>query len=223
MFTCETVTGATELVLRKPVEGIVYVVDDDELVRGALADLFKSVDLEVRAFDAIDDFARVSKPDCPACLVLDVRVRGENGIVFQKSLADTRQSHMPIVFISGYGDVSMTVKAMKAGAIDFLAKPFRDQDLVDAVISGLELDRQRLAAERIRSGFRDSWRSLTNREREVLGHVADGRSSREVAEVMGVAELTTKLYRGSAMRKMNVRTVAELLRMMDVVRDERAA
>ncbi|WP_404990862.1 response regulator transcription factor [Cupriavidus pauculus] len=215
----ETSTNEAELVLRKPVEGVVYVVDDDELVRGSLADLFKSVDLEVKAFDTIDDFARVPKPDCPACLVLDVRVRGGNGILFQKSLADARQSHMPIVFISGYGDVPMTVKAMKAGAIDFLAKPFRDQDLVDAVLSGLELDRQRLAVEKSRSGFRVAWRSLTNREREVLVHVADGRSNREVAELMGVAELTTKLYRGSAMRKMNLRSVAELLRMMDVVRD----
>jgi len=217
MLVSESVAAIARHPAGELVQGTVHVVDDDELVRGALAGLMASIDLQVRAFSSIEEFVRCPKPDGPACLVLDVRLRGQSGLAFQKSLADTGQPHMPIVFMSGHGDVPMTVKAMKAGAIDFLVKPFRDQDMIDAVIAALEHDARRLENEHSLTGLRKRWDTLTLREREVLRHIAAGLANKQIAAAMGVAEITAKIYRGHAMRKMNARTVVEVVRMMQAM------
>ncbi|ATF88116.1 response regulator transcription factor [Burkholderia gladioli] len=202
---------------------IVYVVDDDELVRGALAGLLRSIDLEVRAYGSIEEFVAAPRHGGPACLVLDVRLKGQSGLAFQRTLMDDGGPHMPIIFMSAYGDIPMTVKAMKAGAMDFLAKPFRDQDMIDAVISALERDAARLATDRQLGETRACWESLTPREREVLRHVADGLMNKQIAASMGIAEITAKIHRGQAMRKMNSRSVAELVRKMEALGIERLA
>ncbi|GJG97543.1 response regulator transcription factor [Cupriavidus pauculus] len=204
-------------------QGTVHIVDDDELVRAALVGLLESIDMQVRAFGSIEEFLRAPQADGPSCLVLDVRLRGQSGLAFQRSLVDKGQPHMPIVFMSGHGDVAMTVKAMKAGAVDFLAKPFRDQDMIDAVIAALERDMKRLETEQQLSGLRSSWETLTLREREVLRHLVTGLMNKQIAAAMGVAEITAKIYRGHAMRKMNARTVVEVVRMMQALDVEAAA
>lgn len=203
-------------------QGTVHVVDDDDLMRKALTGLLESIDLEVRAFGSVEDYLRAPKVSGPACLVLDVRLRGQSGLAFQKSLADAGRPHIPIVFMSGHADVAMTVKAMKAGAVDFLAKPFRDQDMIDAVISALDADTRRLEAEQSQRGLRRAWETLTAREREVLRHVVAGLVNKQIAAQMGIAEITAKIYRGHAMRKMSARTVVEVVRMMQTL-DEGAA
>ncbi|CAA2099345.1 response regulator transcription factor [Variovorax paradoxus] len=196
---------------------VVYIVDDDELVRGALGSLLRSIDLEVCAFGSTEDFLAAPKAPGPSCLVLDVRLRGESGLAFQKSLVDNGRTHMPIIFITGHGDIAMTVKAMKAGAMDFLAKPFRDQDMIDAVIAALDSDAKRLDAERSLHDLRTCWEALTAREREVVQHVAAGLMNKQIAAEMGIAEITAKIHRGQAMRKMNSRSVAELVRKMEAL------
>lgn len=196
---------------------VVYVVDDDDLVRGALIGLLRSIDLEVHAFGTTDEFLAASKSDCPSCLILDVRLRGQSGISFQQTLAESGQSHMPIIFMTGHGDIAMTVKAMKAGAMDFLAKPFRDQDMIDAVVAALDFDAKRLEADRSLHDLRACWKTLTPREREVLQHVASGLMNKQIAGSMGIAEITAKIHRGQAMRKMNCRSVAELVRKMEAL------
>lgn len=204
-------------------QGTVHIVDDDELVRAALVGLLESIDMQVRAFGSIEEFLRAPQTDGPSCLVLDVRLRGQSGLAFQRTLVDKGQPHMPIVFMSGHGDVAMTVKAMKAGAVDFLAKPFRDQDMIDAVIAALERDMKRLETEQQLSGLRSSWETLTLREREVLRHLVTGLMNKQIAAAMGVAEITAKIYRGHAMRKMNARTVVEVVRMMQALDVEATA
>jgi len=194
---------------------IVYIVDDDALVRDALASLLRSIDLSVRAFGSTEEFLAASRQSGPACLVLDVRLRGESGLAFQEALAKSDRPHLPIIFMTAHGDIAMSVRAMKAGAVDFLAKPFRDQDMIDAVIGALESDARRLDAERLLHGARAGWESLTPREREVARHVADGLMNKQIAATMGVAEVTAKIHRGQAMRKMNVRSVAELVRTLE--------
>jgi FixJ family two-component response regulator len=196
---------------------VVYIVDDDDLVRGALIGLLRSIDLEVHAFASTDEFLAAPKRANPSCLVLDVRLRGQSGIAFQKSLAETGQPHMPIIFMTGHGDIAMTVKAMKAGAMDFLSKPFRDQDMIDAVIAALDCDAKRLETDRSLHDLRACWESLTPREREVLQHVAAGLMNKQIAGNMGIAEITTKIHRGQAMRKMNTRSVADLVRKMEAL------
>ncbi|MFP3606807.1 response regulator transcription factor [Paraburkholderia sp. SIMBA_053] len=196
---------------------VVYIVDDDDLVRGALVGLLRSIDLEVHAFASTEEFLAAPKSANPSCLVLDVRLRGQSGIAFQKSLSETGQPHMPIVFMTGHGDIAMTVKAMKAGAMDFLSKPFCDQDMIDAVVAALDSDAKRLEADRSLHEVRACWESLTPREREVLEHVAAGLMNKQIAANMGIAEITAKIHRGQAMRKMNTRSVAELVRKMQAL------
>ncbi|MEX3958596.1 response regulator transcription factor [Trinickia sp. EG282A] len=199
------------------VSGVVYVVDDDDLIRGALASLLRSIDLEVAAFGSAEQFLAAPKVPGPACLVLDVRLRGQSGLALQKSLLEKGSGAMPIVFMSGHGDVAMTVEAMKAGAMDFLTKPFRDQDMIDAVVAALERDAQRLAIDSSLGDLRERWASLTPREREVLVNVAAGLMNKQIASKMGIAEVTVKIHRGQAMRKMNVRAVADLVRKTDAL------
>jgi FixJ family two-component response regulator len=199
------------------VSGVVYVVDDDDLIRGALASLLRSIDLEVTAFGSAEQFLAAPKIPGPACLVLDVRLRGQSGLALQKSLLEKESGAMPIVFMSGHGDVAMSVEAMKAGAMDFLTKPFRDQDMIDAVVAALERDAQRLAIDSSLGELRERWASLTPREREVLVNVAAGLMNKQIASKMGIAEVTVKIHRGQAMRKMNVRAVADLVRKTDAL------
>ncbi len=199
------------------VSGVVYIVDDDDLVRGALASLLRSIDLEVQAFGSAEQFLAAPKGRRPACLVLDVRLRGRSGLALQKSLQEKEAAAIPIIFMTGHGDIAMTVEAMKAGAVDFLTKPFRDQDMIDAVLAALERDAQRLASDSSLIEVRDRWASLTPREREVLVNVASGLMNKQIAARMGIAEVTVKIHRGQAMRKMNVRTVADLVRKTDAL------
>ena len=192
--------------------GVVYIVDDDDSVRSALASLLRSIDMEVYAFHSAEAFLAAPKSPGPACLVLDVRLRGQSGLALQKSLLTRERSPMPVVFMTGYGDIAMTVEAMKAGAIDFLTKPFRDQDMIDAVVAALQRDAQRLEADNSLVEARERWDALTPREREVLVNVAAGLMNKQIASRMCIAEVTVKIHRGQAMRKMNVRSVAELVR-----------
>ena len=195
----------------------VYIVDDEDLIRTSLASLLRSMGLETRDFPTTSAFLAAPKGPGAACLVLDVRLRGESGLAFQQTLASRGLGAMPVIFMSGHGDVPMTVRAMKAGARDFLEKPFRDQDMIDAVVAALEADARRLAVDRALDDVRGCWASLTPREREVLGHVAAGRMNKQIAGEMGIAEITAKIHRGQAMRKMRSRSVAELVRKMQAI------
>ncbi|MGU7782244.1 response regulator transcription factor [Burkholderia sp. PU8-34] len=190
---------------------VVYVVDDDEAMRFALDGLLRSVGLRVETFESSRDFLAFPKPDAPSCLILDVRLRGESGLALQEQIAkiDVR---MPIVFMTGHGDIAMTVKAMKAGAVDFLAKPFRDQDMLDAVANALARDGERLAAEQSIAALRAAYDSLTPREREVMGFVVAGLMNKQIASEMNLSEITVKIHRGQVMKKMAARSVADLVR-----------
>lgn len=211
-------TGGASGTPEKAEARVAYIVDDDELVRGALSSLLRSIHLEVRAYGSVEEFLAAPRhPDAPSCLVLDVRLRGQSGLAFQKSLADSGESHMPIVFMTAHGDIAMSVKAMKAGAVDFLAKPFRDQDMIDAVVSAIERDAARLEVERSLKDLRAGWESLTPREREVLELVAKGLMNKQIADVMGIALITAKLHRGQAMRKMDACSVADLMHKMQLL------
>lgn len=196
---------------------VVYVLDDDESMRLALSCLFRSIGLHVETFESSQAFLAFPKYEAPSCLVLDVRLRGESGLAFQEELA---KSHlcMPIVFMTGHGDIAMTVKAMKAGAIDFLAKPFRDQDMLDAVSSALTRDGERLAAERSIASLRASFESLTPREREVMEFVVAGLLNKQIASAMNLSEITVKIHRGQVMKKMGARSLADLVRRAEALR-----
>ncbi|MCO4865790.1 response regulator transcription factor [Cupriavidus sp. WGlv3] len=193
-------------------EPVVYVVDDDESMRLALAGLLRSIGLRVETFDSSYEFLAFPKDDAPSCLVLDVRLRGESGLAFQEQIARS-DLRMPIVFMTGHGDIPMTVKAMKAGAIDFLAKPFRDQDMLDAVANALARDGERLAAEQSSAALRTAYASLTPREREVMVFVIAGLMNKQIAGELNLSEITVKIHRGQVMKKMAARSVAELVRM----------
>jgi FixJ family two-component response regulator len=196
----------------KAEEPIVFVVDDDAPTRQALARLFFSVQLRVEAFASAQQFLQSQRPDVPSCLVLDVRLPGLSGLDFQAELmnADIR---IPVVFITGHGDVPMTVRAMKAGAVDFLIKPFRDQDLLDAVASAIQRDQARRNDEKKISDVRMRFSSLTAREREIMALVASGLLSKQIAAQIGVTEITVKVHRSHLMKKMSARSVADLVRM----------
>jgi FixJ family two-component response regulator len=191
---------------------IVFVVDDDASMRQALARLFQSVQLRAEVFASAQEFFRSERPDVPSCLVLDVRLPGLSGLDFQAELlnADVR---IPIVFITGHGDIPMTVRAMKAGAIDFLAKPFRDQDLLDAVTTALQRDQKRREHEKTLVDLKTHFASLTPREREIMALVASGLMSKQIAGQIGLSEITVKVHRSHIMKKMGARTVANLVRM----------
>ncbi|KWN74435.1 response regulator transcription factor [Burkholderia ubonensis] len=192
-------------------EPIVYVVDDDEAMRLALGGLLRSVGLHVETFESSQDFLAFPKADAPSCLILDVRLRGESGLAFQEHIAKSGV-RMPIVFMTGHGDIAMTVKAMKAGAVDFFAKPFRDQDMLDAVANALARDGERLAAEQSIAALRAAYDSLTPREREVMGFVVAGLMNKQIASELNLSEITVKIHRGQVMKKMAARSVADLVR-----------
>lgn len=188
---------------------LVIVVDDDRAVRASLDSLLRSVGLATRQFEtAADLLACGLRGDC---LILDVRLPGASGLDFQEQLA-RHGTPPPIIFITGHGDIPMTVRAMKAGAVDFLSKPFRDQDLLDAVTAAIERGRKLAAAEGELAGLRARYQSLTPREREVLAYVVQGLMNKQVAGILGLSEITVKIHRGSVMRKMGVRTLADLVR-----------
>jgi FixJ family two-component response regulator len=195
---------------------VVFVIDDDESLREALKKLFRMVGLRVEAFDRAADFLKTKLPDVPTCLVLDIRLPGISGLDFQTQLAKANIK-IPIIFMTGHGDIPMTVKAMKAGAVEFLPKPFRDQDMLDAVQLALEQDRTRRQAERASAQLRANFESLSPREREVMAFVTAGLMNKQIAAKLGVAEITVKLHRGRLMQKMNARSVAELARMAQIL------
>ncbi len=193
---------------------IVFVIDDDESIRSALLGLLRSVGLNVRAYESSQEFLRAERPDAPACLVLDVRLPGMSGLDFQSEL--TRSNiHFPIIFISGHGDIPMTVRAIKAGAIEFLTKPFRDQDLIDAVQAGIERDRVRRQEATAVAELERLLATLTTREREVMALVVTGLMNKQIAGELELSEITVKVHRGSVMRKMGAKSLAELVRMAD--------
>jgi FixJ family two-component response regulator len=192
----------------------VVIIDDDPALRASVGRLLRSLGLEAQLFGSISDFLGSDPPDGPTCLVLDVRLPGQSGLDFQRELAATNRE-LPIVFITGHGDIPMSVQAMKGGAIEFLTKPFRDQDLVDAVQLGLARDRARRENEKGLTALRQRFGSLSPREREIMIQVARGRLSKQIAGDIGIAEATVKVHRSRAMRKMNARSLPELGRMAD--------
>lgn len=195
---------------------VVFVVDDDTSVREALSSLFRSVGLRVELFVSAADFLHTSPSAGPSCLVLDVRLPGLSGLDFQTELARSN-IHIPVIFITGHGDIPMTVKAMKAGAVEFLTKPFRDQDMLDAVQLALAKDRARRESETTTSNLRASFQKLTAREQEVLALVTSGLMNKQIAAEIGISEITVKLHRGNAMRKMGARSLADLVTMAGIL------
>jgi FixJ family two-component response regulator len=195
---------------------IVLVIDDDAPLREALSSLFRSVGLQVRTFGSAQEFLQSGAPDGPSCLVLDVRLPGLSGLDFQAELARAN-IHIPIVFMTGHGDIPMTVRAMKAGAVEFLPKPFRDQDMLDAVQIGLEQDRNRRKNAGDISKLKAAFDALTPREQEIMGYVTAGLMNKQIAGELKVSEITVKVHRGNVMRKMNAKSLAELVRMADTL------
>jgi FixJ family two-component response regulator len=192
----------------------VLVVDDDPQMRDSIGELLRSLGMNTLLFASVSDFLKSHKPDGPTCLVLDVRLPGRSGLEFQRDLAAANRD-LPIIFITGHGDIPMTVQAMKGGAIEFLTKPFRDQDLLDAVETGLARDRARRAGEKSLAELKGRFEGLSPREREIMVQVTQGRLGKQIAGDIGLAEGTVKVHRSRLMRKMKARSLPELSRMAD--------
>ena len=192
----------------------VVVIDDDPAIREALGSLLRSVGFDVKLLASVSDFLKTGRPEGPTCLVLDVRLPGQSGLEFQRELSRS-SIQLPIIFITGHGDIPMSVQAMKGGAIEFLTKPFRDQDLLDAVHLGLARDREWLETEAALANLRARFESLTPREREVMALVVTGRLNKQIAADLGVSEITVKVHRSQVMQKMHARSLPELARMAD--------
>ena len=196
---------------------VVHVVDDDASMRDALEGLFESVGLDTRVYAAAGEFLSTSLVDQPGCIVIDVRLPDMNGLDFQTQMIQLGV-RLPVVMITGYGDIPMSVRAMKRGAVDFLPKPFRDQDMLDAVIAAIERNRQRRAADSDVSRMQESFRTLSAREQQVMLLVTAGNMNKQIAGNLGISEVTVKIHRGAAMRKMGARTLADLVRMAEVLK-----
>ena len=197
-------------------EPIVFVVEDDASMGRALSNLFQSVGLQVEVFGAASEMLQSKLPDVASCLVLDIRLPGLSGLDFQTELAKAN-IHIPIIFMTGHGDIPMSVRAMKGGAIDFLTKPFRDQDMLDAVVKAIERDRERREADRVVTDVRTLFETLSTREREVMALVSTGLMNKQVAAELGLAEITVKIHRGHVMKKMGARSLADLLRQAELL------
>jgi FixJ family two-component response regulator len=192
----------------------VFIVDDDPAIRESLVSLLRSVGLEARALASVPEFLSSPRPDGPTCLVLDVRLPGRSGLDLQRELSAAK-IQIPVIFITGHGDIPMSVQAMKGGAIEFLTKPFRDQDLLDAVDIGLARDRERRDSDRELRTLSERFETLTSREREVMSHVVMGRLNKEIAGDLGISEITVKVHRAQVVRKMSADSLPDLARMAD--------
>ncbi len=197
-------------------QAIVFVIDDDEGLRQGLAALFRSVGLQAKLFGSVTEFRETSLPDVPSCLVLDIRLPEIGGLEFQADLAKA-DIHIPIVFMTGYGDIPMSVRAMKAGAMEFLTKPFRDQDMLDAVQLAIEQNRKQRKEAVLTLKLKANLETLSPRERQIMSLVAAGLMNKQIAAEIGVSEVTVKVHRGSVMRKMGAKSIAELVRMVDAL------
>jgi FixJ family two-component response regulator len=222
MLKCEEFyrVGVPEMAFQTNERAIVHVVDDDASVRGALEGLFDSVGLDSQTYVSARDFLATSLADKPACVVIDIRLPDMNGLEFQSQLTQMGV-RLPVVMITGYGDISMSVRAMKRGAVDFLTKPFRDQDMLDAVMAAIERDRQRRKVDDDVSQMQQRFETLSPREQQVMLLVTAGKMNKQVAGDLGISEITVKIHRGAAMRKMNARTLTDLVRMAEVVKPKR--
>jgi FixJ family two-component response regulator len=197
-------------------EPLVIIVEDDPSMQRALGNLFQSVGLDVEVFGSASDMLKGKLPDVASCLVLDVRLPGLSGLDFQTELAKAN-IHIPIIFMSGHGDIPMSVRAMKGGAVDFLTKPFRDQDMLDAVVMAIERDRKRREADKIAASLRSLFDTLTPREREILALVSSGLMNKQIAVELGLAEITVKIHRGHIMKKMAARSLADLVKKAEAL------
>jgi FixJ family two-component response regulator len=197
-------------------EPIVFVIDDDLSMRRALTNLIQSVGLEVKAFGSATELLKSKLPEVASCMVLDIRLPGLSGLDLQAEFAKAN-IRIPIIFITGHGDIPMSVRAMKGGAVDFLTKPFRDQDLLDAVLSATDKDRKRRETDKTVANLQSLYDTLSSREREVLGFVAAGLMNKQIAAELGLAEITVKIYRGHIMKKMQTRSLAELIRITEAL------
>jgi FixJ family two-component response regulator len=205
-----------------PETPIALIVDDDSSVREALGRLFRSVDLEPKLFASVAELMRHKFPDTTCCLVLDIRLPGVSGLDFQTQLVEAN-IHVPIIMMTGHGDIPMSVRAMKGGAVDFLTKPFRDQDMLDAVARAIERDRKRRDSDKALAEIRERFESLTPREREIMELVTAGLMNKQVAGELGLSEITIKIHRGHIMRKMGVRSLADLVRAAEALELHRPA
>jgi FixJ family two-component response regulator len=198
-------------------EVVVHVVDDDASLRSALAGLFETVGLATRTYGTARDFLNSGYANTPGCIVIDVRLPDVNGLVFQTQLAQAGV-RLPVVIMTGHGDIPMTVRAMKGGAVDFLTKPFRDQDMIDAVLAAVELNRQQRTADDTRSEIQRRFATLSARQQQVMLLVTAGKLNKQIATELGISEITAKIHRGAAMRKMAARTLADLVRMAEALK-----
>jgi FixJ family two-component response regulator len=197
--------------------GVVHIVDDDDSVRGGLDILFRSVGHQTHSYRSAGEFLDSSREDVPGCIVLDVRLPGTSGLDFQEQLLEIG-IQLPVILITGHGDIPMTVRAMKAGAVDFLPKPFREQDILDAVAAAIDRDRKRRGADTGASAIRNRFATLSPREQQVMSLVAAGKMNKQVAYDLGLSVITVKIHRGAAMRKMGARSLADLVRMADTLK-----